>query len=450
MPGSAERSREDHVAAATAALVRYGPLNEGQRLPAAMVSRMTGLSRSTLYQRWGSMAELSHALLDYAACEREGWRERLIATPPEQPIGPSVDAAVAGECADMAIQSRTNAAGLPVGHPQRERAAAAERDGFARLGQWLAAHLAAHGRSPAAPGAEGAPPTPLDPADLAIVFSSLVEGDLLRIGLGNRWQEPAAPDPGTGLRAGRLLEQLSRPDPTAAVERPGPPPPPTFEARDVEVFEALIDGLRGTPAGSAGGPPVVRMVDLARLARQLGVSERRLYALWPTPTDLNLDLARHQYATGRAEVDRRMLEVVSTAIRQEGGIYIDLFISVMQETAEITKEDAATGIMACTFATRDPLVAELASTAMEDWRQAVKMMLVVILQSIGYHLAPGVEPDPYTDAVFSGVIGSVRSALLHTGLLDRTVPYRGVERPLLAAGLDSLFRSLTKICTHDH
>lgn len=448
-------TRDQYVAAASAALALHGPYHDGNRLPATAVARIAGVSRSTLYQRWDSMTVLGQALLEYRAVERPGWRDRLLGQPPDQPLAASIEAALDADPTSNDVVARAIVATLPSGHPVRVRTAAAERADVDRLGPWLVDHLATIGRRPAAPVRWDHPRTPITGADLAVVLDALVEGHQLQVGPLSGWDPHLAARSSVGDEAQRLVTHLSMPgtgpDPVAEPDAQPhvPPVDHRFEARDVALFEALIaDGPPHVPDLTGDRPPV-RLVDLARLARQLGVTERRLYGLWPSASDLNLDLVRHQFRVDRTEIDRRVLSVMSATLAFDGDCFAAIFMAAIEGILGIGLESISPGLFACAFATSDVAVAATAAREMAEWHVSVRTMLLATMQSIGFHLAPGVSADSCTHAVFSGFIGSTRAALLDPTLLHRTIAYGDDDQLLLAAGLEGLLRAQTARCRHD-
>ena len=165
-----QRSKEQHLAAALALLDERGPATTAFELfEMTALAEAVGLHRSTMYRYWNTSSDLHDDLARWLVVEHQGWQRQILAQDPAQPARASLASALDGITAEFAIAIRGAACGFrfDVAGPE---IAAWERAWLDALGRWVAAHLQAHDRRPAA--GTGA-------FDIGLALASVVEGALL-------------------------------------------------------------------------------------------------------------------------------------------------------------------------------------------------------------------------------------------------------------------------------
>lgn len=428
------RSREDYVAAAAAALGARGPVRGGREIPLSKAAAALGTTRSRLYRWWETSSDLGATLNVHTATVRRGWRQVVLDEAPRIGLAAAIDLA-ATECRDdPGLQVRAVVASWPTDTPARRAVASWERRWF----DAFAARLGELGYTD-----EERPWT-----DAAIAVTAHVEGTLL---LSAQLRQP--PPTSLGATSERHIRQL--------VEMTSGDIVPVADAADLESAEggtglpdpavevvAKLDALLSGPGGTELCQPT-RLVDLELLARSLDVHPRRLYAVWPTVHDLNGDIAVHAVRGQRELTERLTMAAISATIGQGHTHFRDLFVSILDAIIQGAAPSLAAEFLACSFAIDDPLITDRVVPELTRWIDSQKVSLLALLQVIGFHLLPDVDPDSYVMAAFGATYGCERIAALHPELVGRTVVMLGEPVPSLPAGVNALFRSMTEPCDHE-
>ena len=433
------RSHDDYVKAASAALREHGSSGIGGSLTMARLSEALGVSRSTLYRWWNTTADAAIDVVVHSATSPDSWDERFLDQPPSGGVGAGLAAALVDRTADLSVTSRCAVAGWAPDSPGRAWVARHERRWIARCASWLAAGQ----------------PTEIDVCwtDVAIVLRAMVEGMLfLRLASNPDFSAPwsRADAVAAGDAADALVVELT--SALRGVDRPmeGADAPlaaaPRYTRGQREALERLNRTVDGTPAAHHLLTPN-RLVDLDRLARQLGVSPRRLYMVWPTVADLNGDLVVELIRDNRALVEKVSLQALGTVLEGKFERVRDLLPSVFAVMLDSTAS-ATAAFFAATIAMVEAPVRYRAAEVVAEWTSAQRVLFLAMLQAIGDHLKPVTDPDAYVFAVFGALAGSHRLALLHPELVQRTVWFHEEEHPCLPAGITAACRSFTESCEH--
>jgi hypothetical protein len=311
------------------------------------------------------------------------------------------------------------------------------------LGRWLEARLATDGRAML----DG---LPIDV--LALAIAAMVDGQLLFASLEigpdlDGWDAASARRVASAVV--RIYGELTVADGTAMAEAtggtarwvPDPPPGPLDPAR--AALAARIAAAVSRRPGSPCPPMASRLADIGRVARRLGVTERRVFDVWPTTRDMNLDLAKVIAARMFRYADDLAGIVLGTGLEQPYETFDRLLISSLDAiTAWLASEEQAS-IFATGYASIDEEVQEYMRGALDGARAALRTLLLAALSMTGWYRRSEVSGDEYTAIVLEGLAGVAQLAVLHEGLAQRTVTFRGTEHPLLGTVGYFLARSVS-------
>jgi len=418
------------IEAAYQQLAKFGPVTDGRTISLSGVARALGMSRSNLYRRWSTSADLAADIAVHRATPADGWHAQVCAD----------DGATLEDALRRALASPASAEGVLT---RASIAMSPSSTAHAPLAAWERAHLAnLVERLKREWGAAVDGPW----TDAAIATAALIEGMHLM------WAQ-VAEEPGQLMPAGlaeettqtvlRIIEFLLHEaegvdSPVGADDPEANPDSTTDRALPARVAEALTDGtLDLTDEGGR------RLIDMGILARSRGVSERSLYARWPTAADLNADLYRESVQRVRDAYGRILIEVFQSNASgefpnvmpfvarmnawfmdperfPEGGVHLGLTdVLSSSDVLDRVREPVATGL------------------------QFADVQTAAVLQAMGYRLRPDVRMSTYTQFIMGMGMGNHRLAALHPQVLRRRLSYLGEE--YIASGVGTT--AMTRTCT---
>lgn len=428
-------AKEAHLAEAAALLAERGPADRGFRLRGAQTAAAAGLSRAGLYRMWTSLDALSDDILRYGITDHPDWRRTLLGE-----RGPSLGATVATaslvDPAFVALACRTLALSVPAGDV-RGLAASDDAAWTTTFGAWLDALLRAEGRRTV---------SGLSPSDLALVLTALIEGTITQASMTagidrDFWTTRESADlAGVVDRAWARMtvpgvmpaDGLEAPAPAAAAQR--------WTPRQRAVIEAVCRRHIELPFDHPDAPLTVRLVDPAALARRLGITERRLRQIWPSIAELNADLFSRQVGLLRAETEALATAVLLEKLGDATEVTVDVLIEVIQAVIGAGIDGQAAGLFAIAFAVSEPVLSARAAQEFVDWRHSQQILFYGLLNAFGTSPPADISIAPYTRAIFSILIGSMRLALLNPSVLDRRVGDQAT--PLLGLGVSLVLSGL--------
>jgi hypothetical protein len=435
-------SRRDLVAAALAVADEQGLRNE-VLVPPAVAARLAGVSRSTIYRHWPRPLDLNDALLAHALLRLPGWQAAIVAVDPARSLRDALGPVLAQPAGEAGVIARCAANNAALAYPRAIDGMRAELRWRPRFDGWVAAHLAAAGRTMI----DGVEVTTLAGALAAVVEGAI----LLDVALGGpahaEWGQAEADDVLAALDAiwaTSTSPARSRPtDPAAAVDvpiepEPGPEPSPGDAASD-PLVAAIFAGLAGAMIADEPLRPAIRLVDVDGVAERAGITARWVYGAWPTTADHNAALIgaildRHQDAC--TEVVRR-----ATRAYLDAGDPLDPAAATALWRASIAagSDPRRIGFAHAIVATRDPVMRAASRTRYEHWLGRYRMELLVLVHALGREVA-----DPFGAPAFTRLVAG---ALLGASRMARTARVvGGGEDPLdrWAASLDLVVRSTTR------
>jgi AcrR family transcriptional regulator len=417
----AHGSKEQHLAAALRLLDEQGPAD------AALVFKLGGLAaaahvhRSTLYRYWQTVAELTDDILRWEAIQRPGWQRRLVDSDPAAPIDRSLADAMGSITHEFGIAVRSGIIGF-LDRPAAIDVARWERAWLDALAWWIGAHLRAHGRRPRGQS------TPLD---LAIALASAVEGPLVMGALHGGpllegWRSEQTDQ--VVRSVSELVAGLSTEGPDEEEDRAAPRPElprlDSWSAVKRSLMGRLTDKINSSPFGTAGAPEASRMVDFRALSRAIGVSDRRLYAIWPSPEAFNADLVELVIARHRLDGEATAADALATALQHPGADVQELMV-VMGEAIIIGgAQRGRSSAFACVSAMSSPVVRARGVAVIDDSMAAQKVSTLAMLQAFGFDIRPPYDLDRLMTEIFGAIAGGQRLALVHRDLHDQVVRYR--------------------------
>jgi len=325
----------------------------------------------------------------------------------------------------------------------REEVAIWERAELERLANWLDASALAMGRGF---------PDGLDAGDAAVLLASVFEGVYLLTawvqgpGLAD-WESLRGED-SAGVAEAWIehLFPLTTDEPRPSV-RPAPPPEfrrPAMGAAKLRVLTAVADAASRPTDPNPDGPTPGRVVDLARLARSLGVTERRLYAVWPTTTAFNADVLDVVVRRAGAEADAFVSRAVEVCMAERFATYDHLMVSAFAGTIEACLSREPNPQFAIMLAFADSEVREPSVAVLLQWVQRLATSLLAVLGTAGMRPVDGLSLEQIGFGVFAMVLGLERMGALHPHLATATRTFDGREVPLLALlAYHGLRRNLT-------
>lgn len=427
---------ESHLEAAAAALAQHGPVDRTVGVSAAMAARWAGVARSTIYRYWPTIEALNADIVDHADAST-GWIEAVVGSDPSAPIAATLTRALATEGRGERTSLRAVASGWDPQHQVRRRVAERELERLDLLRGWLEAW--AHGRRHRF----------ADEAAFAAAFAitSVMEGHLVfksARGPVAADDEPertqlGADEPIIALLE-RILTLMTAPDPGAASADATVHPTPVPERRtDVGSVhpsqQRLIERVTREVLAeiASGGHELTsgRLVDVERLARRRGVSDRRLYHVWPDSSDLNRKLVRLVLDRFREAMATIADEAFAIGLAAPDG-FDDVFVQAFEQVVRVGAVGWAgqPPVFWCARALLDPENRLDVMDVQDRWEDASKARMVAGQALAGRRPLEGLLAPELMARVASGVLGAIRLCALNGELLDRTATDGGRSVPL--------------------
>jgi AcrR family transcriptional regulator len=398
---------EDRVLDAALGLLQvHGPASQRLGLSVAEASRISGLHRSSLYRRFSTAAELNDAVTVWLAAGPDDWRGHLCAQPVDAPLDVVLPPVLRNPLQDLGPTVRGLVVGWDETHPVRRPVVVAERARLAELAGWLDRHLEAHGRQ-----VRGA----IGPLGLAQTVSAMVEGQSLQwvhASRHERTQWEGVLRPALVRRVARVVEHASEP---RTIDGADPAVP---EVRDALVeVDPVVDRFLAAEAHHAyqWRPEPRRLVDLGRLARQVGVSERRVYDLWPTAESMNAAVC--------IEVLRRRLLVQSDLASTKVDRYLndpDL-AQLLEGFSDLIRNafEHRANYFAVLPALWDPRLRLALEPLLVQWMSESRRAFLATQAALGVSRRTGVDATELTATLRTTSLGFLRLVGLHPELGGR-------------------------------
>lgn len=428
----------DHVAAAVELLDRDldGPTTLGLTMRGA--SAASGASRSTLYRRWPTAAALNAEAARWAGTHADSWPTRLLAALEDDDLPDALGRALLHVDVDLGHLVRTTVSAWPPANAERAMLVEHERTWLAHLAASLDRAIARRGeRWRAGASARLA----------ALGLAAAIEGALLldpgACGRASEEQRAAVLRRRSRLAAAgaRYVHQLVEPGPPDRDRRPSdaalPPLLPSELGRGTpELLERIGSAVLAEPFGGPASIVPSRVVDAGRLARHLGISDRRLFQQWPTTADLNGALAEHvlrrEHQRGE-DLAARTLELgMQRGHRKMAGLLTDAL-------REATTDPRARAHFRFSVATADPAVRGRVAEIVVPWRTAQRASFLAMLTVAGWYRPSdaGVELAP--EVLFQGIAGAQRLVCSHPALAVEATAHRAhPDEPRSTIGLACL------------
>ncbi len=360
-------------------LVEAGPAHHSFGFTVESLASIAGVSRSTVYGHWETIAAANDDLGTAAATSVEGWRHRLIEQPPTLALADAVATATSAPADDLGLLARPVVAAWAPGSPARCKLAEWERAWLQAVGSWLEAHAAAHHRRFAGSS---------EVRWASIGLTAYLEGCQFVYGChtaGTFEGWPAVARGPVAAGADRLVRQLTSPADTVADTAPhrilAPPLPAPLEAASPTAAQIVAKAWAAVRASTTPGGDLVapdRLVSMDRLSRRLDVSERRLYGVWPTAAAMNGALVQHLADLDKDRIRTVMVDVLEEADRPEGAART--FVDAMQRLV-IVQDNEPHRLLAFALAWLDPTTACALTEAVAStwWDGAVVRAIFAVL-----------------------------------------------------------------------
>lgn len=426
---------EDFVDAAVAMVDRYGSADPGLGYTMVAAAEVAGIGRQALYNHWASITDLTAAIAVHSSMTRPGWRHRLLETEPDASLASALRQALAEP--DLAPVIRAIVSAWPLDNPARRALIEWEQAWFAVAARWLESRVAGEGRS----FGEGG-----DAELFAIVATAWADGCYFMANwltgptlpdwaepdvvehdyeMGLAWLDRVLPVGEGGPVRSDVVEEFSMP----------PAPEPALGAAQRAIIDALLDATGAPPSDDRPRPTPGRLVDLARLARELGVSERSLYNRWPQVNDLNADVLEHVLVRARRESEERAALALKVCWERQFTSYDDLIISGIGALIDATADRAPFTHFAMVVASLDDAVREPSAAFVREWVDSLATSFLAMFAVSGWRLEDEVSIRKLMMPMFSTVLGLQRIACMHPDLASSTRTFRGREVPALAYGI---------------
>ena len=286
----------------------------------------------------------------------------------------------------------------------------------------------------------------------AIALVAMVEGRvtlaMLRSGMA---EEDQSSDEHVAIAdlADHLLDRMTlrQPDPIVedAPNRWTPAALPYYRLTEAQrvLGERCLARLSPAPSLQSWLPDPNRLVDVGRLARRLGVSERRIYAAWPGTAGMNRDLLTAVFERERGRVESLAETAIAIGSDGEYTTFELLLSTALNALVRSTARPGHVNYFAGTAALADLEVARLVSARIEGWRSSVRIMFLAVMAMSGANRRPGITATIYSDTMMESIMGLQRLVALHPGLADQGVALRGEVHPICGLALLEIGSSLT-------
>lgn len=397
-------TRDAYLEAALQLIDEHGAAAQTLGLTVARICELTGLHRSTVYRKYPTVTGLNDQIATWLAVGASDWRIDLTARPPSEDLRAAIATALPDPSTDCGVWARGLVAAWDAHHPARQVLVEVEAARQARLGAWISCALAHRGHR-LRPGVS---------AEVAALgVASLVEGRGLAFHLDPH--QPDSADQGRALvidRVTDLLEALSEPgeaDLPADLLADHPevePPLDRFVVDHLDV-DALLDHR----------PPAGRLVHMGRLARRLGITERRLYARWPTAEDMNVAIVRAVMIQERDRLDDLLARVIDAGSAPGAGRFDQLVASCCQSAVALPSQRRCNYFAAMRPFWRPEQRAPF-DDLLESWLASIRTAFLATHALLRVRRRPEIAARDFTSAIRDSFMGLQRLALVNPELLD--------------------------------
>ena len=441
-------SPQEYLDAALALLDEHGPADPSLAFSVKAVTAGAGVNRTTIYRHWDTVAELNEDMAVYAVVEGDGWQRRVLEQPVDRSLADILEEAIAASAPEPGLAVRLMVPSWGPGSSARARVEAWDAAWLDAFTGWLDAHLAAVGRALV----DGTPTRVL-----AISLAAVVEGhlvvDLFRGGLEvDEWDvghataiAVAAEDLFGGLTA--LASAPATGASSAAPVRDVAPsrllPVTGFSAAKSRIFGQVLPAFRADPFGGDCSPEPARLVDMARLARRLGVTERRLYDVWPTIADCNADLVEAIAHRSTATVEDLMGEILDLGIEGPPDEHAFLVVDGLNRAVLDLVRPGRAYLFTGALAAADPVVRRAMQEHVDDWLGTVRTLYLALLSMTGWYRRVDIPAAEAVSRAVAVVVGLQRLVNLHPELAEEQGSIFGIDAPLCGLVGALLARTLT-------
>lgn len=389
----------------------------------AEVSKATGISRTYLYRFWESAAAFTEDVQALQATSGDGWLPRCLADT-SVPFADAIEPAL-----------RLDDGNAPLRATIATRAPWSTARG--QLAAWEVAQIAAladrlrdeHGSRADAPWQE-----------IAATAVALVEGMLLFPTQDGFPVEDPLGLVATNVRlvVDHLVEHCRSAGPSLLVQPVTVPVQMEAGRQRVleRTMEALADGRLERDLSQR------RVISMEGLARRLGISTRRLFAVWPTAVDLNAAILAESHRQAVAASVAAVFEVFVDAVGHANPVAVfQLSNERMLDAARIPEAQRLLRVLELGT---DPTLRAAWLPAMRSDITEAQLSTAALLHAAGRQLLPGCSILEHTALGVTTHLGVWRVMTLHDGgVMHSPVTYLGIDTLAGAAGLDAYTRVLT-------
>jgi len=251
----------------------------------------------------------------------------------------------------------------------------------------------------------------------------------------------------------RLIAEMTEPVDAARPDdwraRRAEPLPPLWRAAFSPARAAILEQAvtKSFERVREDGEPVLvasRLVDMARLARQVGVTERRLYSLWPAAGGFNADFLRAALARFRGDFETAGAAAVTDALARQEPESAHILIAAFQSGMDAAVARSPSSLFGLAFAMVDEEMQEAVQELVADWKLAQRLLFMAMLSVTGWYIRPEVTADDFTDRVFDFVAGQLHFAVMNPGMAQEESTFRGQQVGLAGLHFYYLVRSMAQ------
>lgn len=389
----------------------------------AEVSKATGISRTYLYRFWDSAAAFTEDVQALQATSEDGWLPRCLANT-AVPFADALEPALRLD--DGHAPLRATIATRAPWSTSRTQLAAWEVAQVAALADRLREE---HGSVAGAPWCE-----------IAATAVALVEGMLLFPAHDGFPVEDPLALVATNVRLviEHLVEHCRSAGPSLLGQRTAAPVEVEAGRQRVleRTMEAFADGRLQRDLSQR------RLISMEGFARRLGVSTRRLFAVWPTAVDLNVAILVESYRQAVAASVAAVLEVFVDAVDHSNALAV--FLRSNERMLDTSRFPESQRVLRVLELGTDPTLRSAWLPALRSDITDAQLSVAALLLAAGLQLLPGCSILDHTALGVTTHLGIWRVMTLHGGgVMHSPVTYLGIDTLSGAAGLDSFARVLT-------
>lgn len=432
---------QEYISAALALLDEQGIADPSLGISVRAATAGAGVARSTIYRHWETVADLNDDLAIVAIADADGWQRQVLATPPATPLAAAVEQAVTATWPAPGAIARVLLAGWTANDRARSFAQEWERGWTEAFSAWLLRHLAATGQQ-IGPTFRGDRPEDTGVRALVAAVTAIVEGHLI-VDLYRRGAAVDTPRGDLAERIGAAVAWLAG----AAIEpaeAPGGQPGPDTGPDDLaallpasgivgaklDIARRVFRSAQAHPFGEECSPTVSRVVDPARLARRLGITERRLFDVWPTAASCNIDVIRGIAERERVEVEELIFALLDIGSGDEA--YEDFTaLSTMgleRCTRNMVRPDHI-HVFACSLLVADPAARSEMVEIIDGHIGAMRTYFFAAIGMTRWYRRTEINGDDYVQHMIAVMVGTQRLAALTPSVLDEELWFDGRRLP---------------------